>query len=364
MKMRSYDKPMLWIVCVLVVAGFFILSSASLGFLNKNGSDFYYGIVFKQIGFGLFGGAVLFFITSRIHYRNWKKYALPFFLVSLILTLLVFESHIGFEHGGAKRWIKIGSFFFQPSELLKFGFIVYLSSWIASRRNDIKSFKFGLLPFLLITGFAGATLIFEPDIGTLGVMAISGLFLFFIGGSRLRQIAMIVLIGIALLFMLAQFKPHLMSRITVFLNPSFDPQGAGYQIRQSLISVGSGEFFGRGFGMSVQKFKYLPEPMGDSIFAVVGEEFGFFGSALLIGLFLLFMYRGFYISFRAPDIFARLLGSGIVILIIVQSFINIGATIGVLPFTGLPLLFVSQGGSALIVALAEVGVLLNISKYI
>lgn len=160
-----------------------------------------------------------------------------------------------------------------------------------------------------------------------------------------------------------QFYPYLKSRVTVFLNPTFDPQGAGYQLRQSLIALGSGGLFGKGFGMSIQKFNYLPEPTGDSIFAIIGEEFGFLGASGLVLLFLLFLYRGLLIASRAPDDFGRLLGSGIVIMIVIQSFLNMAAMIGIFPLTGLPLLFISQGGSALALTLLEAGVLLNISRY-
>jgi cell division protein FtsW len=171
------------------------------------------------------------------------------------------------------------------------------------------------------------------------------------------------LIGIVALFMIVQVKPYLKERINVFLNPNYDPGGQSYQLNQSLIAFGSGGIFGKGFGMSVQKFNYLPEPTGDSIFAVIGEEFGFIGTSLLIGLFLFFLYRGLFIAARAPDNFGRLLGSGIAILIVVQSFMNMAAMIGIFPLTGLPLLFISQGGTALALTLAETGVLLNISKY-
>lgn len=360
---KKYDNVFFGIVCALVLSGFFILFSASLGLLGRNTTGFYFNVILKQIVFGIIG-IILFFIFSKIDYKKWKKFALPIFLFSFVLTLLVFAPGIGMEHGGAKRWIDLGFISFQPSEILKFGFLLYLSSWLATRKNEIKSFKLGFLPFLVIIGFIAVSLILEPDIGTLGVITITSLFLFFISGGRFSQVAIFILIGIILLFTLIMIKPYLMHRVTIFLNPSLDPQGIGYQLNQSLISIGSGGMLGRGFGMSVQKFKYLPEPIGDSIFAVVGEEFGFIGSILLIGLFLLFMYRGFYISSKAPDMFGRLLGSGIVILILVQSFINIGAMIGVLPLTGIPLLFVSQGGTALVVVLAEAGVLLNISRHI
>lgn len=359
---KKCDKLFLWTVAVLALSGIVILSSASLGLLNRSGAGFS-SVIFRQLGLGMGLGIILLVITSKIHYAKWKKYALPVFIFSFFLSLLVFAPYLGFEHGGAKRWLSLGAFSFQPSELLKFGFVVYLASWISSRKEDIKSIKFGFVPFLVITGFVSLILVMEPDLGTLGVIAITGLAMFFIGGGKVSHAAAAVLIGLIILGGLVLLKPHAMSRVTVFVNPSLDPQGIGYQVRQSLIAIGSGGLFGRGFGMSVQKFNYLPEPIGDSVFAVFAEEFGFIGSLFLISLFLFFLFRGFSLSSRAPDSFAGLLGSGIVILIVVQSFINIGSMAAVLPLTGLPLIFVSQGGSALAITMAEIGVLLNISKY-
>lgn len=346
----------------MVLFGFFILASASLGPASQKASDFY-RILGRQIIIGLVGGGMLLFITSRINYQNWRKIAVPIFLASFFLTILVFEPHIGFEFGGARRWLHFKSFFFQPSEFLKFGFLVYLSSWLTSRKKDIPSFKFGLAPFLIICGFVGFILFLEPNVSTFLVMAVTAVSLFLIAGGRFKQFAVLILIAAVALFLLVHIRPYLQPRVLVFLNSNYDPQGAGYQLRQSLIAFGSGGIFGKGFGMSTQKFSYLPQPIGDSIFAVVGEEFGFLGTAFVIGLFLLFLYRGLAIASRAPDIFGRLLGSGIVIMIVVQSLINMSAMTGILPLTGLPLLFISQGGSALALVLAEVGVLLNISKY-
>ncbi len=366
---RNVDKVFFWTVGVLVLTGLFILISASMGLLTREGPastqgwPTFYKTIFQQIISGVVVGLILLYFTYKINYKAWKKFALPFFIFSFLLTLMVFIPHVGFESGGAKRWIKLGSLFFQPSEILKFGFIVYLSSWIVSRKSEIKSFKFGFLPFVIMVAFVGFLLIKEPDIGTLGVLAISSMLLFFLGGGKFTQLAILMLLGIGLLILLVKIEPYRMDRITTFLNPSQDPQGIGYQLKQSLIGIGSGGIFGRGFGMSLQKFNYLPEPIGDSIFAVFGEEFGFIGSISLIGLFLFFLYRGFSIALRAPDDFGRMLGAGIVILIIVESFVNIGSMIGVLPLTGVPLLFVSRGGTAMAVTLAEIGILLNISKY-
>jgi len=214
-----------------------------------------------------------------------------------------------------------------------------------------------------MVGAVGLLLAAEPDIGTLLVIVISSVAIFYVGGAGIKQILIFFSVGLASFVVLVFTKPYLMNRMLVFFNMSSDIQGIGYQLKQSLIAVGSGGLYGRGFGMSVQKFKYLPEPIGDSIFSVAAEEFGFLGSVVLIGAFLFFLYRGFLIASRAPDVFGRLLAIGMVMLIVGQSFVNIGSMIGILPLTGMPLIFVSQGSSAFIFAMIEVGILLNISKY-
>lgn len=359
---KGVDKIFFWTICVLVVIGFFILASASAGLLAKSDGVNFQDAIFKQVIFGLIG-LVFFFGAIKIDYHLWAKFALPIFIFSFFLTLLVFVPSIGSEYGGARRWVSLGGISFQPSELLKFGFVLYLATWAASRKLYIKNFKTGFLPFFAVTAAVGSLIIMEPDIGTLGVVVASGVALFFIAGGKITHLLIMAGVVSVIFSALVYFEPYMLKRVMVFIDPSYDPQGAGYQLRQSLIAIGSGGLFGRGFGASIQKFNYLPEPIGDSIFAVFGEEFGFTGSLFLIGVFIFFLYRGFSIALRSPDNFGRLLSTGIVIMIITQSFINVAAMIGIFPLTGLPLIFVSKGGSALIMTLFETGILLNISKH-
>ncbi|MBU1178908.1 putative lipid II flippase FtsW [Patescibacteria group bacterium] len=359
---KKYDKVFLGIILTLLFFGFFVLASASLGMAAREGKNSY-DILLKQVVLGGGVGFILFLLTSRIYYKKWKSLALPFFVISFCLTLLVFVPHIGFKYGGAARWLSLGSFTFQPSELLKFAFVVYLSSWLSSRRNEVPSFKAGFVPFLIIVGFVGVSLILQPDIGTLGVICITGALLFFLAGGRFTQLGLLLILGFVLVSALVWSKPYLKSRINIFFNESYDLQGAGYQTNQAKIAMGSGGIWGKGFGQGISKFNYLPEPTGDSIFAVIGEEFGFIGTTFLILLFLFFCFKCFHIANRASNTFGRLLASGIAILITVQVFVNMYAIAGLIPLTGLPLIFISQGGSALALALAEVGIILNISKY-
>lgn len=362
-KQRNVDNVFLVTVFGFLFVGFFILASASMGLLARTAGADFSSILFQQLLFGLVGCIGLYFFAFKLDYRILRKFAFPFFLFGLVLSSLVFLPNIGFSHGGASRWISVGSFFFQPSEFLKLALIVYVAAWLSSEKRNISSFKAGFLPFASILMAAGLILVLQKDVGTLGIIIISCVALFFLGGGKIRHLLVgLAIIAISFSF-LVYFEPYRMKRITVFLNPSYDPQGAGYQLRQSLIAIGAGGIKGKGFGMSAQKFNYLPEPVSDSVFAVFAEEFGFVGSVFLLCLFLFFLYRGFSISIRAPDSFGRLLGAGIVILIIIQSLINVAAMMGISPLTGIPLIFVSKGGSSLIATLVEAGILLNISKH-
>jgi cell division protein FtsW len=280
-----------------------------------------------------------------------------------VFTALVFIPRIGFTHGGATRWLAIGGGTIQPAEFLKIGFVIYFSAWLSGIKDKVSDIKSGIIPYLVLVGLCGAILIKQPDIGTLIVIAITGLAMLVAAGLPWKHFFGLIVFGILVFALLITVKPYLRDRAMTFLDPNRDPTGASYQIQQSLIAVGSGGFIGRGFGQSIQKFNFLPEPIGDSVFAVFAEEWGLLGSIVLLGLFLFFAIRGIHISATSPDIFGGLMALGIVILIVVQSFINIASMLGIFPITGMPLLFVSHGGTALLFAMAEVGILLNISRF-
>ncbi len=237
------DRVLLGIVGILVLFGFFMLASAFLGPTAQKAETFWSALL-RQIVIGLVGGGTLLFVASRIPYQFWKKISLPLFLLTFFLTILVF-SPIGIEHGGARRWISMGILTFQPSEFLKFGFLIYLSSWLASRKEEVSSFKFGLFPFLIMIAFVGVLLVMEPNISTLLVIAFTALSLFYVAGGRFKQIAVMALIGVILLVAVVLIRPYLKERIWVFLNLTHDPQGTSYQINQSKIAFGSGGLFGK-----------------------------------------------------------------------------------------------------------------------
>ena len=360
MKTKTIDKTLLVIIGLLIVVGLITLASASGAYSQKRFGSSYY-IFFRQIILGIGVGSLLFIIGLKISPAFLKKHAPLILVVSILLIVAVFVPSIGPKIKGAHRWIYLGPISFQPSEMLKLAVIIYLASWMSSRKKEISSFTYGLAPFLTITGFIGLFLILEPDIGTLGVIALTALGIFFLGGGRLGQIAVAVVLGLIVVTLLISISGYRKDRLAIFLNPKSDTQREGYQLDQALIAIGSGGMFGRGLGYSRQKFYYLPEPAGDAIFAIFAEEVGFVGVIALMCLFITFFIRGMMVAAHTSDQFASLMASGITLLVIVQTFINIGALSGIFPLTGIPLPFVSYGGTALAFLLLEMGLLLNIS---
>ncbi len=359
---HSVDRTLLILTALLVVVGFLIFSSASLGLLAREGARFS-SVALNQVMFGIIGGGFALFFASLLHYRWWRQYAFYIFLFTMILTLAVFLPVIGFSHGGATRWIKIGSLTLQPAELLKIGFVIYVATWLSGVKPYIHSFLKGTLPFIGGIALVAIPLLLQPDTDTFLIMVAAALAMFIAAGGRVRDVIVMGLVGILLITVLAFSRDYIMDRIQTFINPNLDPQGSGYQIKQSLIAIGSGGIAGRGFGQSIQKFEYLPEPIGDSIFAVYAEEFGFAGSTVLILLFVAFAMRGYRIATHAPDLFGMLLVVGIITVISAQVFLNIAAMLGLAPLSGLPLPFISHGGTALLMTLGAVGIVLSVSKY-
>lgn len=359
---HSVDRTLLAIVILLVVGGFLIFSSASLGLLAREGARFS-SVAFSQIFYGIIGGSAALFLTSSIHYRFWRKYAFYIFLAAVIMTLLVFVPKIGLELNGAHRWLKIGFISVQPAEFLKIGYVIYLSTWLSGMKQHIGSFTKGTLPFFGIIALCGSIVLLQPDTDTFVVMALAGTAMFLVAGGKWRDVFGLGLVGLLLLTALALYRPYIMDRLTSFFDPSSDPQGKSYQINQSLIAIGSGGVVGRGFGQSIQKFEHLPEAISDSIFAVYGEEFGFIGSTLLVLLFSFFAFRGYKIAAEAPDLFGMLLVIGFITMTVTQAYLNMAAMLALAPLSGLPLPFISQGGTALLAMLASVGIILNVSKY-
>ncbi len=356
------DKPLAIILLLLVGGGMMIFSSAVFGSLGR-GVAHASSVAFNHFVFGVGAGTVLLIAATFINYKTWRRFAPHLFILSLIATAMVFVPFIGFEHGGGKRWIVLFGQTFQPSEALKIGTVIMAAAYFSMIRTRIEDMRYGLGGLGAILIGPVILLMLQPDLGTLGIIVISTLAVFVAAGARFRDLAIVICVGITALALVALFMPHARERLVTFVNPSQAPQAEGYQIRQALIAVGSGGLTGRGFGQSVQKFTYLPEPMGDSIFAIAAEEFGFVGAVSIIGLFLAFVLRSLAIASKVTESFGGLLIVGIAAYLTIEAFINIGAMLGVAPLTGVPLTFISQGGSAMLMCLFSAGILLNISKF-
>lgn len=359
---ENVDKFFLWVVIALLLVGVLFFTSASFGILAKNASKFY-GVLINQFVLGLLGGLILLYIAQRVPYVYWRKHAFYIFLFAILLTAAVFIPGLGFRHGGAMRWLNLGPISFQPAEFLKIAFVLYFAGWLSWMKSRAQDMRFSIVPLVIMLGIIALVLFRQPDTKSFILMSAAAVAMLVVYGIKWRQLLLFGLILSVGLGILLFFQPYLRERVLTFIDPSRDNLGASYQLQQSLIAIGSGGVVGRGIGQSVQKFSYLPEPQGDSIFAVIGEEVGFIGSVLVIVLYVLFALRGFRIGYHAPDDFARLLVVGLVTLFTAQSFMNIASITGLFPLTGVPLVFISHGGTALAISLGAIGIILNVSKY-
>jgi cell division protein FtsW len=361
MRSPRIDRSLIILLGFLLVGGAFIFASAAFGLLAR-GAGHISSVVANHLLLGIGAGLVMLTLAANIDFRIWRRYAPYFFVLSLLVTMLVFVPQIGLEHGGGKRWIEVFGFSFQPSELLKLGMVVMAAAYFAGIKDKAHTMLQGLGGYLTLLAAPVVIMLMQPDLGTLGVISFGALSIYWVAGARLHHLMILVVLAVMALAILASVRPYVRDRVETFLNPAQGQQGESYQIRQSLIAIGSGGIFGRGFGQGIQKFTYLPEPMGDSVFAVASEELGFAGSVTLITLFTLFALRGFHIATRISDLFGKYIAVGISSYLIIGAFINIAAMLGIAPLTGIPLTFISQGGSAMMVSLLSVGVLLNVSR--
>lgn len=357
------DYVLMGVAGIIVLFGLFALASASSVYsLNKFGSPYY--VVLHQIYTGIIPGIFAFYFFSHFDYRKLEKFGYIFLAVSIMLLLLVFIPGLAAGYGKTRSWINIFGFSFQPAEAVKLTFLLFLASWMQKRGfSTIASFTYGFLPFLFYMGIIAYLIIQQPDLGTLIIIIFTSIVVYFIAGARKQHLLYIGILGIAGVITKVVKTPYLLNRIHVFLNPESDIENIGYQVYQSLIAIGSGGFFGLGFGKSQQKFLYLPEVSSDSIFPIIAEEMGFLVSSLLIFLFLVFLYRGIKITFQAQDPFGRFLAVGIVSWITFQTFLNIAVMVGLAPVTGIPFPFISAGGTSMVVNVSALGILVNISKH-
>ena len=351
-KNPNFDWSFFFLAVGLTFFGVLMVYNASVVEAFRVFKDKYYYL--KNQAMWAFIGLIIMIFVSKVDYLLLKKIAAPLFFLNLILLVVVLIPGISIEIKGARRWLNLGFFILQPSELIKLTFSLYLASWLLEKRS--------FWQFLVLISAVSFLVVLEPDLGTLVVIVSNAFLVYFLSGISLLKILPLglasFLMGLVMIFSSSYRK----NRFLTFLNPDKDPLGRSYHIRQILIALGAGGIFGLGLGQSRQKYEFLPEVTTDSIFAIIAEELGFIGAGLVILVFLTFLLKGLLIAKQAPDKFGQLLASGIIGWIGIQALINLGAMVALVPLTGLPLPFISYGGSSLIVVMTGVGVLLNISK--
>jgi cell division protein FtsW len=361
---RRFERPDYWILAVVgilcLIGVLMVFSSSGVDADNPT------YLINRHVQL-LVVGAVSLMVTMSVPYTRWRRYSVPGILVAVALLALVLwgPDFIAEPVNGAKRWLSLGNlpFSLQPSELAKLAFIVYLADWCSTKGEKVRDFSYGLIPFGLMLGLLGVLVFMEPDMGTTLVIFTIGVTIYFVSGAAVTHMFVGLLLACLTFGVLATTASYRMQRILSFLDPWHDPQGVSYHSVQSLLALGSGGLMGMGLGASRQKFGWLPEQSTDAIFSVWGQEVGFVGASLMILLFLVLAWRGYRVARLAPDGFGALLATGVTTWMICQAMINIGAVSGSIPFTGVPLPFVSYGGTSLVICLAAVGLLLNISKY-
>ena len=371
---KHFNYYLFFLVAFLVSSSFIFLACLSApASLQRFGNTHYY--LLHQFLYGLLPAIVLGVIGYKISLSFLKKWAPLIALLNIIALFMVFLPKIGNEAGGATRWLGIGNMMFQPSEFFKVTAILYLAAWIASKLSEenVAGWKsitkkgyhniiYIFVPFVIFLGVIAIALFLQRDASTLGIISLTLLALYFSAKTPLWHTLLIIVSGLSILLFFVRFEPYRLDRWLIFLHPDTDPLGKGFQLRQSLISLGSGGIFGKGLGMSTQKFGFLPQAMTDSIFAILGEELGIIGGILLISAFILFFWLGIQIAKNTNDKFSKMTAIGIVVWICLQAFVNMASAAGIFPLAGIPLPFFSYGGSHLAVELLGVGLLLNISK--
>jgi cell division protein FtsW len=356
---RTPDIILLLVTLILVTVGTaMIYSSSSIIALEKFKDGQYF--LKKQIFFVILG-LISMVLLTKIDYTTWKKAAYPGIILSLIMLALLFIPHVGLKRGGATRWLNLGVFSFQVSEMVKIAMVVFLAHLLARKAHLLKKFSRGVLIPSAITAVVISLILLEPDFGTAMIIASILILMLCLAGSRITHLmflaAAFIPVGVWLIF----HKGYRLARLTVFLDPWKDAGNSGFQIIQSLISFGSGGTFGVGIGDGMQKLFYLPQPHTDFILSIIAEESGFIGVSIVIILFSIFVFRGFMIAMKAPDLFGMLLAAGLTMVIAMESFINIAGVMGLIPLKGLALPFLSYGGSSFVMSMIAVGILLNIS---
>ncbi len=353
------DYALLALTAVLTIIGLVAVYSASfvIGLARFSDPQHY---ILRQGPWAVLGG-ILLLIGMKTPYPLYRKYAVPLMLATLFTLGAVLV--VGVEANGAKRWLGAGDFIVQPAEFAKLTVTIYLAAWLVSKGASLRSFEGGLIPFMVIIGFVGALIMAQPSLGTTLIILALTVTMFYVAGASLLQMFALGTAGLLAIAFLATFEGYRVERLTTFLNPGADPAGNGFQTLQALVALGNGGVQGLGLGASRGKFFYIPESHTDCVFAIIGEELGIIAAAAVLLLFMTLMVRGYQIARRCPDEFGTLVATGITTWITVQALLNIGGITSLLPLTGVPLPFLSYGGSALAAEMLGMGVLINISRY-
>ena len=356
--------PDVWLfgaAVALLSAGVVMVYSASAIVAADRFHDPYFFLK-KQLVWALIGGGVLW-AALRCDYRWLEKAVVPALIVAGVLLVLVLVPPVGHAINGTRRWIRLGPVSFQPVELAKLALVVYLAAFLARKRGELDDFRTGALPPLLVGGVLAALVLVQPDLGNCMTLIVLTFGLLYLAGSPIKHLAWVAAPALPLIVLAVWMAPYRMRRITAFVDPWADPRGGGFQIIQSWLALGNGGVLGQGIGASRQKLFYLPESHTDFIFAILGEELGFVGAVAIVALFAVLVWRGLRVGLRAPDAFGAYLALGITVLIATQTLLNLGVVTGLLPTKGLPLPFISFGGTALLMTMLATGMLLNISQH-
>ena len=356
-------SPDFWLFAVALVllsTGVVMIYSASAIVAADRFRDPYFFLK-RQVFWAALGCAALW-LALRTDYRRLERLVLPLLAISAVLLVLVLIPGLGVSINGSRRWLRLGPLSFQPAELAKLALVAYLAAFLARKRDEMGHFWRGVFPPLAVGGALAGLVLLQPDLGNAVTLLVLTIGLLFLAGARTRYLAMVAIPAIPLAALAVWMAPYRMRRVFAFLDPWQDPRGSGFQIIQSWLAFGGGGVFGRGIGDSKQKLFYLPEAHTDFIFAIIGEELGFVGASIVVALFAVLVWRGLRIGLRAADPFGAYLALGITVLVATQTLVNLGVVTGMLPTKGLPLPFLSFGGSALLMTMLATGVLLNISQ--
>jgi len=359
---KPFDFWLFITVLILLSMGLIMVFSASAPTAERDYSDVYY-LIKKQLRFAVLG-VIAMLLAANYEYRKYgRKTVLALMGASIVMLVLVLVPGIGKEVNGSRRWIEIGSYQFQPSEMAKMALILFLSFYLSKRKRPLNTLLGDLMPYLFVVGLISVLLLLETHLSQTVIMISISIIILFVAGAKVKHFLLLVAPVGAVLVAVIMFTDYMAPRINAYLYPWSDPKGDGWQTIQSLYAIGSGGLFGRGLGQSMQKFLWIPEPQNDYIFAILAEELGFIGVVAVLLLFMILIWRGIKIAVHAPDVYGSLIATGVTALIAVQSLFNVAVVTNTVPPTGVSLPFFSSGGTSLVFFMVEVGILLNISRY-